>query len=218
MMDKDEILLASGSVQRKAILEELGIGYRAVAMEVEEVTRATPSETVLENARRKLLAALPLARRGQAVLAADTVVWAQGQILGKPETPERARDFLRKLSGQVIEAHSGVALAVGGEATAYCCAERAAMTMKTLSAAEIEWYVSTREPLIRAGAIGISHYGEVFVSRIDGSYSCIAGLPKAALLAAMGRSPSLAAAMLPTWAQNRPLPPLSGVEVEAFAI
>ena len=59
MMGKREVLLASGSVQRKTILEELGINYKSVPMDVEEVTLASPSDTVRENARLKLLAALP---------------------------------------------------------------------------------------------------------------------------------------------------------------
>ena len=95
-----EILLASGSPQRRAILEELGMAYRVCPVAVEEVVCATPEETVLANARRKLLAALPLASAGQGVLAADTVVSCDGRILGKPGTPARAAEFLAKLGGR----------------------------------------------------------------------------------------------------------------------
>ena len=93
-VESEEVILASGSPQRKAILEELGIKYTAIAMDVEEVVLESPLETVIENARRKMAAALGMARNGQAVIAADTVVWANGRILGKPGTPEKAVEYL----------------------------------------------------------------------------------------------------------------------------
>ncbi len=66
--------------------------------------------------------------------------------------------------------------------------EMAEARIRSISENEIDWYVATGEPLMRAGAFGISHYGEVFVSDIRGSYSCFAGLPKRMLLAALTRS------------------------------
>ncbi|MBQ7176559.1 MAG: septum formation protein Maf [Victivallales bacterium] len=196
-MGRREVLLASGSVQRKAILEELGISYKSVAMDVDEVTLESPSDTVRENARLKLLAALPQAQDGQAVMAADTIIWINGQVLGKPGTPEQAQVYLRMLSGNTIEAYSGLAVAMKGAGKGYLCAERAVISIKPLDDSEVEWYIGTQEPIIRAGAIGISHYGEVFVTRIEGSYSCIAGLPKVALMAILSRSRPLAETVLP---------------------
>lgn len=216
MMEKREVLLASGSVQRKAILEELGIHYKSVAMDVEEVTLESPSDTVRENARLKLLAALPQAQDGQAVMAADTIIWTNGQVLGKPGTPEQAKVYLRMLSGNTIEAYSGLAVSLKGAGIAYLCVEKSVISIKPLDELEIEWYISTHEPIIRAGAIGISHFGEVFVTRIDGSYSCIAGLPKVALMAILSRSPALAEAVLPV-----PMPPNtigSEIHIDEFAV
>ena len=216
MMGKNDVLLASGSVQRKAILEELGIKYESVAMDVEEVTLASPSDTVRKNARLKLLAALPQAHEGQAVIAADTIIWANGQVLGKPGTPEQAKVYLRMLSGNTIEAYSGLAVALKGSGKAYLCVEKAVISIKPLDESDINWYISTHEPIIRAGAIGISHYGEVFVTRIDGSYSCIAGLPKVALMAILSRSRALAEAVLPVT-----MPPEtigSEIHIDEFAV
>ena len=192
-----EILLASGSPQRRAILEELGMAYRVCPVAVEEVVCATPEETVLANARRKLLAALPLASAGQGVLAADTVVSCDGRILGKPGTPARAAEFLAKLGGRTSCTWTGVALALGGGDGIWLGSEAAEFRCYPLSREEIEWYVSTGEPLERAGAIGISHYGECLVTGIRGSYSCIAGLPKRTLLAILGSSRRLSEAFLP---------------------
>lgn len=197
VMRKCEVLLASGSVQRKAILDELGIGYRSVAMDVAEVTMSSPADTVRENAKLKLRAAMPLAKAGQAVIAADTIVLACDQILGKPGSPEQARKYLRMISGNTIEAYSGLAVALGGQGTAYACVEKAVVSIRPLEESEIEWYINTTEPIGRAGAIGISHYGEVFVRKIEGSYSCIAGLPKIALMAILSHAPQLSEAVLP---------------------
>ena len=216
MMEKNVVLLASGSIQRKAILEELGIKYESVAMDVDEVTLASPSDTVRENARLKLLAALPHALDGQAVIAADTVIWTNGQVLGKPGTPEQAKVFLRMLSGNTIEAYSGLAVALKGTGKVYLCVEKAVISIKPLGESDINWYISTHEPIIRAGAIGISHYGEVFVARIDGSYSCIAGLPKCALMAILSSSRALAEAVLPVQAPPGTIG--SEIHIDEFAI
>ena len=192
-----EVILASGSPQRKAILEELGISYTAVAMDVEEVMLESPLETVMENARRKMSAAMGVASEGQAVIAADTVVWAEGRLLGKPGTSEKAIEYLKLLSGNDIRAYSGLSIAVRGGESCWCCGEFATFSIRRLNDSEIEWYVGTGEPLCRAGAIGISHYGEAFVEKVVGSYSCIAGLPKDGLLTLLGRSGVLAKAVLP---------------------
>lgn len=199
-----DVLLASGSPQRKAILEELGIRFQTIAMDVEEVTLPSPQETVLENARRKLQAALPCAKPGQAVIAADTIVWAAGQVLGKPGNAERARQYLQMLGGNAAQAFSGIGVAKAGNREGWLCAENAKFFLRPLSEADISWYISTQEPLSRAGAIGISHYGEAFISKIEGSYSCIAGLPKNSLLTILAQSPELAAAILPTPPPPRP--------------
>ena len=196
-VESEEVILASGSPQRKAILEELGIKYTAIAMDVEEVVLESPLETVIENARRKMAAALGMARNGQAVIAADTVVWANGRILGKPGTPEKAVEYLKLLSGNKICAYSGLAVGLGGHDCGWCCGEFATIHIRDLSSDEIEWYVATGEPLTRAGAIGISHYGEAFVTGIEGSYSCVAGLPKDGLLSILGQSRELSVAVLP---------------------
>ena len=192
-----EVILASGSPQRKAILEELGIKYTAIAMDVEEVVLTSPLDTVMENAKRKLTAGMSYAADGQAVIAADTVVWTKDKILGKPETPEKAIKFLKLLSGNMVYAYSGLAVGLRGGGVGYCGGEFATVFIRNMTNEEIKWYVSTGEPLSRAGAIGITHYGEAFVTGIYGSYSCVAGLPKDALLAILGQSKDLAEAVLP---------------------
>ena len=195
----NRIVLASESPQRRAILQELGIPFDALPVDVDEVTLGTPEATVLENAEIKVLAALPLVPDGAFVVAADTILFARGAILGKPGDPATAREYLRALSGQAIQAWSGVAVACKGHPQGSLALENATVHIRELSESEMEWYVATEEPLTRAGAFGVSRYGEVFVDRIEGAYSCVAGLPKAGMLAALSRVACSVSLSLPSY-------------------
>jgi len=184
---KPWVYLASGSPQRRAIMEELGIPYRLLAVDVEEIAAATPRETVEENAGRKLLAGLRSANRGAIVIAADTVLEVQGRLLGKPADEAMAVQYLQMLSGGAATAYSAVAVAVAGAAKGCLATETAEVHFKNLPPEVIQWYVSTGEPMGRAGAFGISRLGEVLTESIDGCHSCVSGLPKTALIAALSR-------------------------------
>jgi septum formation protein len=212
--DQPPVYLASGSPQRRAILEELGIPYRLLAADVEEIVAATPRETVEENAGRKLLAGLKIADSGAIVVAADTVLevpagarHASPLLLGKPADDAMAAQYLQMLSGNTATAYSAVAVGAthaspvrAGAARGWLgspnaknrvwgilATETAEVHFKTLPPEVIQWYVSTGEPMGRAGAFGISRLGEVLTESIDGCHSCVAGLPKTALLLALAR-------------------------------
>lgn len=179
------IFLASASPQRSQILRELGLLFASLPVEVEEVALATPKATVCENARRKAERALPQCPADAVALGADTVVETDGRILGKPRSEEEAKRFLSLLGGQTVTAWTGVSLCRlrDGKSVSQTACESASAKIKPLSEEEIDWYIATGEPLTRAGAFGISRIGEIFVERIEGSYSCFAGLPKRLLLA-----------------------------------
>lgn len=180
------VYLASGSPQRRAILEELSIPYRLVAVDVEEIVAGTPRETVEENAVRKLSAGLRSAERGAVVIAADTVLEAQGKVLGKPADQAAALEYLQLLSGRDATVYSAVAVGAAGATEGCLATETAEVRFQALPPEVIRWYISTSEPMGRAGAFGISRLGEVLTESIDGGYSCIAGLPKTALILALG--------------------------------
>ncbi|MBR4171031.1 MAG: septum formation protein Maf [Kiritimatiellae bacterium] len=204
------LFLASRSPQRRRILEELEISFETLDVETEEVVLATPDATVLENARRKACAACERVQDGDVVIASDTVVENDGDVLGKPHTAALAREYLTRLSGRAVTAWSGVAcLCKGTGDGVVVAAERATATMRTFSPQEIEWYVGTGEPLTRAGAFGISRFGEIFVERLDGSYSCFAGLPKRALFFVLSKV-AAAAPFLPVALPPDPAPPQGG--------
>ncbi len=184
---KMPMILASGSPQRADVMRELGMDFEAISMDVDEVVLPTPEETVEANAKLKAIAALRLVHDERLIIAADTVLCADGRILGKPWTAQRAREYLRMLSGKTITAVSSVAVGRKGDETGWIATESATADVKTLTDDEIDGYVATGEPLERAGAIGISRYGEIFIERIHGSYSCIVGLPKRSLIAILCR-------------------------------
>ena len=181
------IYLASGSARRRAILEELDIPYQPLMVEVHEIVAATGRETVEENASHKLSAGLRSADRGALVIAADTVLEAQGRLLGKPADETAAIRYLQTLSGSSAIAYSAVALAKAGDANGCLATETAEVHFKLLPPEVIQWYVSTGEPMGRAGAFGIGRLGEVLTESVDGCYSCVSGLPKTALLLALAQ-------------------------------
>ncbi len=185
MSHRPSVYLASASAQRQTILEELDIAFQLLKVEVEEVVAATARETVEENARRKLMAGLTIAEKGAVVVAADTVLKAQGRMLGKPADDTAATEYLQAFSGNSAMACSAVAVAVAGAAEGSLATETAEVHFKILSPEIIRWYLSTGEPMGRAGAFGIGRLGEILTDSIDGGYSCVSGLPKTALIAAL---------------------------------
>ena len=177
--------MASESPQRSQILEELGISYRLLAADTDEIVGETPQETVLTNAKRKVAATISSIDHGTVILAADTVLTMQGQIFGKPRNENEARNFLQKFSGKTVDAVSGVVAIRKGDTTGFAAIETAIIEFKILSEETIEWYIGTGEPLTRAGAFGISRLGELLVKSVEGSYSCVAGLSKRSTLAVL---------------------------------
>ncbi len=201
MTGKPWVYLASGSPRRKAILEELEIPHELLSVDVEEIVATTPRETVEENASRKLFAGLRSADQGAIVIAADTVLEAQDRLLGKPADEAAAIEYLQMLSGGSAVACSAVAVAVVDSTEGTLATETAEVHFKMLSPEVIQWYLSTGEPVGRAGAFGIGRLGEVLTESVEGCYSCVSGLPKAALITALSR---VARPPMPDWLRNVP--------------
>lgn len=210
-------ILASNSPQRADVLRELGIPFETLTAHVDEVTLATSEETVGTNAKLKALSVLPLVSDGRVVIAADTVLDLGGQVLGKPGTSEKAHEYLRAISGRSVRAVSAVAVVRKSDDQGWIGIESADVRIKKLSDSDIDWYVSTGEPLTRAGAIGISRFGDVLVEGIDGSYSCVAGLPKCTLLSALGRIKDFSPSLFDGVCQDQ-LTALNCVSIVQFAV
>ncbi|MDH3254872.1 MAG: Maf family protein, partial [Acidobacteriota bacterium] len=169
------LILASASPRRRELLRNLGLEFlcRPVDLDETPLTGEAAEPYVRRLARAK---AETVARKGEVVLAADTVVVRDGQLLGKPVDPDEARAMLASLSGRDHSVYTGVAIHLppGLTRDAVC---RSEVTMAPLSREEVDWYVLTGEPLDKAGAYAIQGLGALLVERIDGNYSNVVGLP-----------------------------------------
>jgi len=169
------LVLASASPRRARILSGLGVPFRVVVPCVDETRR--PGEPAAEMAERLAREKAAWVADGQTspVLAADTVVECDGDILGKPASAEEARAMLRGLQGREHRVLTGVCVASGGVLRSGL--DRSSVRFAAMADQEIDWYVATGEPLDKAGAYHVGGIGALFVERVDGSPSGIAGLP-----------------------------------------
>ncbi|MGR8920331.1 MAG: Maf family protein [Gammaproteobacteria bacterium] len=173
-----ELVLASRSPRRAEFLRLLGVAFEVVAADVDEGALAgeAPRDYVCRVARLKATTAaarLP----GRPVLAADTTVAIDGELLGKPADAAAAAAMLRRLSGRSHEVFSAVVLK--GAGAEHVAVAGATVEFGTLDAGIIDAYVASGEPLDKAGAYGIQGLGGALVTRISGSYSAVVGLPLA---------------------------------------
>lgn len=173
----ETILLASTSPRRRELLAQLGVPFEVVAIEVDESCRAgeAPEEYVARLALDKARAGVAAAGRiAPLALGADTVVVLDGEILQKPAGRDDALAMLARLSGRTHRVLSGVALAGRCE-----CARvsESLVTFREIGARERRVYWETGEPADKAGAYAIQGVGAMFVSRLQGSYSGVVGLP-----------------------------------------
>jgi septum formation protein len=178
-----ELILASSSPQRKAILEQLGVEFRIVVPAVDELISGPPEQLVLENAHRKAAAAvagLGLGDSAQPVLGVDTIVALGSQVYGKPSDAGEARATLEALSGRTHRVLSGVCLIVDG--TSHTAAAVTTVAFRLLDAATLDWYLDSGEWQGRAGGYAIQGRGAALVERIDGDYLNVVGLPVTTLL------------------------------------
>jgi septum formation protein len=174
------LILASRSPRRRAILEQLGIMFEQLPVDVDELTEGDPEQVARENALRKARAAAAQTGSGRLVLGVDTDVFLDGRIFGKPRDVEEARRFLTALSGRRHEVWSAIALIeAGGERVA---AARTAVRFRDLDGRLLDWYLASGEWCDRAGAYAIQGRGAALVAAIEGDYWNVVGLPVALLL------------------------------------
>lgn len=176
------ILLASGSPQRSAILDQLGLPFRVVVPNVEEREMGDPSDLALENARTKAAAVAEQARADELVLACDTVVDVDGIPFGKPETAEDAYTMLALLRGRTHDVVGGLVITHPASGETFERAVRTKVRFRQFPEALLERYVAGGEWKDRAGGYAIQGTGAAMVSGIGGCYQNVVGLPVAMLL------------------------------------
>lgn len=187
-MTAPPLVLASASPRRTAILDMLGLAHEVMPARVAEVPRPDePPEAYVERLAREKAAAVAAARPDAIVLAADTEVVLDGEVLGKPVGAAAAVQLLLRLSGREHAVLTGVAVAApGGEV--HASVERTTVRFRAFGRADAEAYAATGEPLDKAGAYGIQGMGAALVSAVDGDYYTVVGLPVAGLLRLLERA------------------------------
>jgi septum formation protein len=171
------LILASRSPQRRAILQQIGVPFEIRVPDVEELEEGPAAEVALDNAYRKASAIAPAELP---VLGVDTVVSLGRRILGKPQDAAHAAEMLTALVGRTHVVISGICL-IDGERVRTAAA-RTAVEFRAVDAAGVNAYVRAGEWEGRAGAYAIQGRGATLVSRIEGDYLNVVGLPVAALL------------------------------------
>lgn len=184
------LLLASHSPRRRELLEGLGVPFRVVSVEADETYPAslTAGEIPLYIARAKARAYEERLQDKELLLTADTIVWCDNAMLGKPKDEEDARKMLRQLSGKTHQVYTAVCLTWRADGEVRCeeFVNMTDVTFRDLTDEEIDYYVEKFRPLDKAGAYGIQEWiGYIGVTGIKGCYFNVMGLPLQPLYAAL---------------------------------
>ena len=180
------LVLASASPRRRELLAGLGVEPLIRPVDIDESPRDGESAAgyVLRLAEEK---AREQAGAGELILAADTVVTLDGDLLGKPEDANDAKAMLRRLSGRTHQVVTGVAVFDAEHDTLDTEAVATDVTFGRMTDSDVEWYVASGEPMDKAGAYAIQGLGALFVERITGNYSNVVGLPLPTVRLLLGR-------------------------------
>lgn len=185
---RPRLVLASASPRRRMLLERLGIPFEVVPANVPEddVSPADSPDRRVERLALMKAEAVHQAHPDALVVGADTLVDVEGRVLGKPRDEREATEMLRLLSGRDHWVHTGLALvAPGGHRRAVH--ESTRVYFRTLDDREIAAYVATGSPMDKAGAYGIQEQAATFVSRVEGCFFSVMGLPLARLVEELRR-------------------------------
>ena len=173
-----KIVLASASPRRSELLRMLGVRELEICPargEEKKEAGLSPAELVMSLSRAKAEEVSAQYPADTVIIAADTIVWINGRVLGKPKSREEAAEMLHTLSGSWHEVYTGVALLSGGKtALEY---EMSRVHFRPLTEGEIAAYIRDGEPMDKAGAYGAQGKGALFVDRIEGDFFNVMGLP-----------------------------------------
>lgn len=186
-MKVTKLLLASNSPRRKELLAGLDIPMEVVKLKDIDETHPAGLEggdIPLHIARLKMSAYDLALAPGEVLVTADTVVWCEGEEMGKPKDAEDAFRMLRKLSGKTHQVYTGVCLKSAFDEISFVC--RTDVTFAELSDDQINYYIEHYRPFDKAGAYGIQEWiGYVGCTRLEGSYFNVMGLPVQRLYSAL---------------------------------
>jgi septum formation protein len=174
------IILASQSPRRSALLKQMGFSFESLCPDVPDEGKYLDAKAIERSVRDLACAkakSVSVRHRDALVLGADTVVVCENKILGKPESEARAFDMLRVLSGKSHSVFTGVALVCEESGFAQSGIEETVVFFRDIPDWEIAAYIETKEYFDKAGAYGIQGSALVFVSKIEGCFYNVVGLP-----------------------------------------
>ena len=181
-MEKSKIILASGSPRRKELLLQIGIVPEIIVSHVEEkITSDVPAEVVMSLAEQKAVDVAKEMPEGTVILGSDTVVAADGKILGKPKSHEEAYEMIRRLAGRSHQVYTGVCLVKKGpegEAdTVVSFYDETDVNVSPMTEEEIREYADSEEPMDKAGSYAVQGFFARYIDGLKGSYANVMGLP-----------------------------------------
>lgn len=178
-LEKYKVILASGSPRRRELMAGLGVNYEVrILPDVDESYPNTlqGEEIPLYIAKEKADAYIPMMQPDELIITADTIVWLDGKVLGKPRDREDALQMLRTMSGRTHKVFTGVCITTTDWQRSFTA--QTEVRFATLSEDEIIYYVDNFKPMDKAGAYGVQEWiGFIGVENISGSYYNIMGLP-----------------------------------------
>lgn len=180
---KKRFILASASPRRRELLQQIGLEFDVIPSKAEEIiTKQLPSEVVEELSLQKAEDVASSIDEG-IVIGADTIVWQDGHIMGKPANREHAREMLRQIQDNTHSVFTGVTVIVkdGVGAVSHTFSKETKVHVYPMTESETEKYLDTKEPMDKAGAYGIQGAFAAWVESIEGDYNNVVGLPVSAL-------------------------------------
>jgi len=184
----NRLILASKSPRRLELLRQVGLDFDVIPSRIEEdfIPGELPRDHVIRLAEAKALE-VGSHHPDRWVIAADTIVYIDHSILGKPKSREEAMEMLQRLSSQEHWVLTGFAVRNLGKGVGDQEAVQTAVKVKNLSQVEIEWYIQTGEPFDKAGGYAIQGIGSFMIESIRGSYTNVVGLPLCELMQMLNR-------------------------------
>jgi septum formation protein len=169
-----KIILASESPRRKAMLKDLNIAFQEYHSRIDEkITNSEDSKIIVTDLAIKKIKASPI--KDRLVIGMDSLVVLGKNIMGKPQDENEAREMLKRLSGKKHYVITGIAVSFKNRIVSGT--ESTDVYFRKLKPDEIEWYISTGEPLDKAGAYAIQGLGRIYVRKINGCYFNVLGFP-----------------------------------------
>ena len=175
---KRKIILASGSPQRKKLLETIGLDFEIEKSNYkEDISEKIPAYKLAQKLALGKVQDVAQKHKNAIIIGADSFVVLGKEFLDKPRTPQKAKEMLKKISGKKHQLITGIAIIDTKRNKIFTDYEITGVWLKKLNAKEINSYVKTKEPLDKAGGYAIQGIGSILIEKINGNYTNVVGLP-----------------------------------------